>query len=742
MSSATTKEAISIAFQALDADHDGKIELADLQETLQMISKGTLTAAECKDLLNQIDTNHDGTIQLDEFITYVTGGHNSHTDELLSKDLESIRSQQHAFLDAARRYNWDEVRCMLDAQPYLLNVRPCGRWSALHQAAGQGKAEIVSWLLDLKADVGLMNRSNQTPLQVATGEAVKVLSGAPQQEVDSAAQQLAIEHELLDDAKFFRWEKVRNKIETEPKLINVQPCGRYSCLHQAIFGGNEEMVSFLLEHKADVTLVTRDGETALDLAEKMEKKEIYELLEKATPREACLHGARCGDFTAAHRHDYSHPVIWANNTFRKQAREQFGDGHWEVNMVHIRDESGWKPLQVSFEGDWALHTLKSGGSKDTVLHVSGIEAVLPQGWELDPPMQLCDVDMQDMCVSVRIKKMARAGMASEIGRFGLRRRGSTEHPSLEDGKHPFEKKLERENDVQKGFLTNELFWKTFCQAVEMGKDRLSVAEKQHYEKWLSSNLDENELFDYQYNSDWMGMSLTDAPIERRGGVLYRTPAGWKRVALNVWNKYDGGDNTWLGMEGKAGEWAVAYHGCAMAVVPLIMNGGFRVGTGQGAKNCSDTRTDKLVGDGVYCTPNIRVVECYANGNEDGASENKTDAVKVDGRTWYFAFQCRVRPEAINRPDRHFAHCNDEEVMGVDGVFEWIINSPDDIRPYAILVREKDGCEHRSLGQLIGNQAWNKSHKPLPFGSFDKIPGRLADVNEIQNSYLKAQQALL
>ena len=63
--------------------------------------------------------------------------------------------------------------------------------------------------------------------------------------------------------------------------------------------------------------------------------------------------------------------------------------------------------------------------------------------------------------------------------------------------------------------------------------------------------------------------------ERRGGVLYRPPAGWKRFALRVKGKYDGGDDGWLKMDGGPSEWAVAYHGTAMKVVPLIVKGGFR-----------------------------------------------------------------------------------------------------------------------------------------------------------------------
>jgi len=733
------------AFKAFDADADGNITLVELKEVLQMLDPVQWTDKNVKEFLDHLDTNRDGQIQYTEFLDYICEGTPTHRQQVLSDEVTFTRNAHHEFLNAAKNYDWDVVRSKVEAQPKLINVRPCGRWSALHQAAAAGDAGMVSWLLAHNADVGVQNRSNQTPLMVASGGAVALLEGkSPAEEVDEEAMQTAAEHALLDDAKFYRWDAMKETLNRSPKMVNVQPCGRWSCLHQAVEQGDKEVVNFLLSKKADVTLVTKDGSTALDLAQRSKDPALIEMITAAGPHEACPHGCKCGDFTEEHRQNYSHPGAFLSKQLRQTAKDKYGGGQWEFACEHIRSEDGWCPLATTFEGDWALYNYAAnGGERDAMLLVSNVEEdYLPRGWSLDPPVQQAKVDMKDLYLSLHVKKSRRGKVTTSTELFGIRRTGSTVHPRAGIAKHPFEEKLERDRDVQDGFLTNKVFYRTFCKAVEMGKDVLSSNERLHYEKWLKDNFEEDELFDYQYNADWMKMSPGEAPLERRGGVLYKTPAGWKRIALKVWDKYDDGDNTWLGMEGKEGEWAVAYHGCAMAVVPLIMKGGFRVGTGQGARNCIETRTGRKVGDGVYCSPNIRVVECYANGNEDGASENKTDAVTVDGRTLFFAFQCRVRPGAINRPDRHFARCNDEEVMGIDGVFEWIINNPDDIRPYAILVREKEGSDHRSLGQLIGNKNWNKNHKPLPFGSFDKIPGRIANPKEIQDSYLRAQKALL
>lgn len=55
-------------------------------------------------------------------------------------------------------------------------------------------------------------------------------------------------------------------VEATPGLVNVQPSGRWSALHQASEAGEELAVRFLLEKGADKTLLTKDGRTALQVA--------------------------------------------------------------------------------------------------------------------------------------------------------------------------------------------------------------------------------------------------------------------------------------------------------------------------------------------------------------------------------------------------------------------------------------------------------------------------------------------
>merc|ERR1712232_518858 len=59
---------------------------------------------------------------------------------------------------------------------------------------------------------------------------------------------------------------VRHSLAASTNLINVQPLGRWTVLHQAAHAGSSDVVTFLLEQGADVTLKTSDGRTPFEVA--------------------------------------------------------------------------------------------------------------------------------------------------------------------------------------------------------------------------------------------------------------------------------------------------------------------------------------------------------------------------------------------------------------------------------------------------------------------------------------------
>ena len=181
-------------------------------------------------------------------------------------------------------------------------------------------------------------------------------------------------------------------------------------------------------------------------------------------------------------------------------------------------------------------------------------------------------------------------------------------------------------------------------------------------------LSKNQL-DYRGNRcDGWGIN------EQRGNMDYYPPIGWIGIGLNVMNKYDNGDNTWLEMYNLEGEWCVAYHGIGRCkegkevkkITSLIIEEGLKEGKAQAHFNCEDKfHPGKKVGEGVYCSPKIKEAEKYAG------------TIEINGKKYKTAFMVRVKPDAIR--------CcgNDEYAKDY-----WVINgTSDEIRPYRILYKE-------------------------------------------------------
>lgn len=214
--------------------------------------------------------------------------------------------------------------------------------------------------------------------------------------------------------------------------------------------------------------------------------------------------------------------------------------------------------------------------------------------------------------------------------------------------HPWFLKRVAERDSS-DWLNNNFFFQVFSQVMAESGHRVVASV--------------HDIFDFRWNQDFRGRGPSEPAL--RGGVVYTEPTGWKKFAVRVMGRFEGG-NAWLRLDGSSGEWAVAYHGTQAEAMPLILTGGLRVGGRQAYADFRDQRTGEAIGVGIYCTPSIRTAAEFS------------PVVCVEGRRLQLVFQCRVRPEAIKR-----IH---EEVGRESGAY-WLINDPADIRPYGVLVRE-------------------------------------------------------
>eukprot|EP00931_Biecheleriopsis_adriatica_P094695 TRINITY_DN6831_c0_g1_i4.p1 TRINITY_DN6831_c0_g1~~TRINITY_DN6831_c0_g1_i4.p1 ORF type:complete len:714 (-),score=123.87 TRINITY_DN6831_c0_g1_i4:42-2150(-) len=393
---------------------------------------------------------------------------------------------------------------------------------------------------------------------------------------------------------------------------------------------------------------------------------------------ACRYGHRCTDYRWFHRQMFTH-----EDMSMERVRSTIGYGRWELSADDDVHSDSWEvlPQAESRAADLALCCRLTARGPSKVL--------------LDGDCRL-NLDLMTRFARGRNLPIRRCKEGDEDGSSFHQT-----HPDPNEA-HPYDTLRVSRAQVREGdWLTNDFFFRAFCEAVKQGDPEAPL------------DFTPEDLFDFRFNQDCRWWTAESTPIYRRGGVLYRAPFGWKRFAMKVKHRFDDGDDTWMGMDGKPGEWAVAYHGTNFSVVPKIVRNGFKIGSGCGGTGCPDVRTGVRIKDGVYCTPNLQVVECYANGEE-----HDLPCVELEGRKIFFAFVCRVHPDAIRRPYRHFAYNNDEEQMGIDGVFEWIIEDPKHIRPYAILAREHTSDAHADIGQLVC--MWNDLHSPLPRDSFAHI----------------------
>ena len=161
--------------------------------------------------------------------------------------------------------------------------------------------------------------------------------------------------------------------------------------------------------------------------------------------------------------------------------------------------------------------------------------------------------------------------------------------------------------------------------------------------------------------------------ESRGGKPYYPPLGWIGIGLNVLDKYDNGNNNWIGMINSSDEWCVAYHGVGRYkssdevkyITGKIINTEFKAGEAQAHEDHDNiNRPGTKVGKGVYCTPNIETA-CDYSGEST-----------INGKTYKTVLMVRVKPSIIRQ-------CNCDYAKDY-----WVVNgTKDEIRPYRILYKE-------------------------------------------------------
>ena len=161
-----------------------------------------------------------------------------------------------------------------------------------------------------------------------------------------------------------------------------------------------------------------------------------------------------------------------------------------------------------------------------------------------------------------------------------------------------------------------------------------------------------------------------------GKQLYYPPYGWTCYEFNIYLKYDNGDDSWMKMEGKEGEWAIAYHGVArnqnnikiFSAIDNIVKFNLKEGKNQVYEKADNANQyTKLqypkCGKGVYLTPSIATAEAYAG------------LFYINNKYYSTVLQFRVNPKhlRIAKTRKDYWVCE---------------GSRDGVRPYRLLLKEK------------------------------------------------------
>ena len=98
-------------------------------------------------------------------------------------------------------------------------------------------------------------------------------------------------------------------------------------------------------------------------------------------------------------------------------------------------------------------------------------------------------------------------------------------------------------------------------------------------------------------------------------------------------------------------------------IKLILESNLKPGKGQSFKDSYDSNHHgRKVGIGVYCSPDVNVLEEYAG------------ILKIQGKRYQVGFMLRVKPDKIRIPSNQKNY--------------WVLNENfDEIRPYRLLLKK-------------------------------------------------------
>jgi len=210
------------------------------------------------------------------------------------------------------------------------------------------------------------------------------------------------------------------------------------------------------------------------------------------------------------------------------------------------------------------------------------------------------------------------------------------------------------------------------QSKEFNNINIEEIEKLKIFKNIQLNVIINWKIPYQMLDSKGNKIFNDNSEKLRGNIKYIPPNNWYGIGLKVNEKYDNGNDIWLGKNNKNGEWWVAYHGLGSRlgldgldkinlIINSVLRSNLKPGPGQAHSFCDDIfHKGKKVGIGVGLTPDIWLAEGYAG------------KIDINGDFYKVVLMLRVKPDKIRA-------CSCGDIWTLNGSY-------DEIRPYRILFK--------------------------------------------------------
>jgi ankyrin repeat protein len=273
-------------------------------------------------------------------------------------------TKQVPYFEAVKRGDFATVRDLLKEEPGLVAEKDAGFGATgLHWASLKGHEAVVGLLLAQGADPSIVNGAGETPFQVATRAGFAKVADLLRVPEDA----------VYDAAKANDLGRVRQMIEANPALLNRKdPQFGATPLHFAALRGSQDVVEYLVGKGADQTIRNRNGETAMQVADRAGRKNVVALLSGAA---APVSAAESPIFDAAKRGDLGtvRQLVQSDPAELKKKDAAFGATplHWAAlrghkDVVTFLLSAGADTKATNRDGETPLQVARRAGKNDVV----------------------------------------------------------------------------------------------------------------------------------------------------------------------------------------------------------------------------------------------------------------------------------------------------------------------------------------------------------------------------------------